>query len=63
MTTRLLAAYAMIASIGLAALIALWVFVLREQLARRGRRNRYHRDKARAARDVAKHPPEATAAD
>ncbi|WP_166038897.1 hypothetical protein [Sphingosinicella sp. YJ22] len=62
MTTRLLAAYAMIASIGLAALIALWVFVLREQLARRGRRNRYHRDRALAAQD-AKRPPEAAAAD
>ena len=63
MTTRLLAAYAMIGSIGLAALIALWVFVLREQLARRGRRNRYHRDKARAARDAVKPTPEAAAAD
>ena len=52
----------MIAAIAGGALIALWLFVLREQLARRGRRNRYHRDRALAAQD-AKRPPEAAAAD
>lgn len=52
----------MIAAIAGGALIALWLFVLREQLARRGRRNRYHRDRALAAQD-AKRPPKAAAAD
>ena len=63
MTTRLLVAYAMIASLGLAALLALWIFVLREKWARRGRRIRFHRDRARDARDAPNRPPEAVKAD
>lgn len=63
MTTRLLVAYAMIGSLGLAALLALWIFVLREKWARRGRRIRFHRDRARDARDAPNRPPEAVKAD
>ncbi len=63
MTTRLLVAYAMIAAIGGGALLALWLYVVRPKLARRGRRIRFHRDRARAARDALNRPPEAAPAD
>ena len=48
MTTRLITAYAMIAAMAGAGLFCLWLFVLREKWARRGRRNLARRERLRA---------------
>ena len=63
MTTRLLVAYSMIAALAACGLFALWVFVLRENWARRGRRVRFNRERARAARAAPDRPQEAAPAD
>ena len=60
MTTRLLVAYAMIAAMVGTGLVALWIFVLREKWARRGRRIRSRRDRAARATDRS---PEVSPAD
>ena len=50
MPTRLIIAYAMITAIAGGGLLALWIYVLRDALGRRGRRLRFHRDRAEALR-------------
>ena len=49
MSTRHLIAYALIAAIAAGAFAALWFSVLRERLALRGRRRRFHRHRREAA--------------
>ena len=47
MPTRLIIAYSMIALMVSAGVIAMWVYVWRDLWAARGRRIRFHRDRAR----------------
>lgn len=49
MSTRHLIAYALIAAIAAVAFLALWFAVLRERLARDGRRRRFYRKRREAA--------------
>jgi len=50
MPQRLIIAYSMIAAIVAAGAVSLWIFVIREKWARRGRRNDARRERVRIRR-------------